>query len=97
MIPMAGGGRVPRRDVPAVYASWQMLYRWFRCRQRDGTRAKVLTRLPDEGDDGSAGEGVRRPARRVVDAATVRRLMPSSCYVEQDVVRPEWMRGCIHE
>jgi transposase len=97
---------VPWRDVPEVYAPWQMLYRWFRRWQRDGTWAKVLTRLQtvaDEGDDGSAGEGgevcdgVRRPARRVVGAATVRRLMPSSCYVDQDVVRPEWMRGCLHE
>jgi len=76
-----------------------MLYRWFRRWQRDGMWRRVLTRLPtvaDEADDGLAGEGVRRPARRVIGAATVRQLMPSSYYVDPDVFRPEWMRGCPH-
>lgn len=35
----------PWRDVPAGYAPWQTLYRWFRRWQRDGTWAKVLSDL----------------------------------------------------
>jgi transposase len=35
----------PWRDVPAGYAPWQTLYRWFRRWQRDGTWAKILSDL----------------------------------------------------
>lgn len=35
----------PWRDVPAGYAPWQTLYRWFRRWQRDGTWAKILSGL----------------------------------------------------
>ncbi len=36
---------VPWRDVPADYAPWQTLYRWFRRWQRDDTWARVLAGL----------------------------------------------------
>ena len=35
----------PWRDVPAVYAPWPTLYRWFRRWQRDGTWAAILAAL----------------------------------------------------
>jgi transposase len=44
----------PWRDVPEAYAPWQTLYRWFRRWQRDGTWAKILSRLQTRAD--AAGE-----------------------------------------
>jgi transposase len=41
---------VPWRDVPAVYAPWPTLYRWFRCWQRDGTWALIWSALQAAGD-----------------------------------------------
>ncbi|GAA4262801.1 hypothetical protein GCM10022255_101580 [Dactylosporangium darangshiense] len=41
---------VPWRDVPAAYAPWQTLYRWFRRWQRDGTCAQVLAALQATAD-----------------------------------------------
>ncbi|MFC7708177.1 IS5 family transposase, partial [Micromonospora lupini] len=40
----------PWRDVPANYAPWQTLYRWFRRWQRDGTWARVLAGLQAAAD-----------------------------------------------
>lgn len=41
---------VPWRDVLAVYAPWQTLYRWFRRWQRDGTWAQILASLQATAD-----------------------------------------------
>nr|BFE59701.1 IS5 family transposase [Dactylosporangium thailandense] len=38
------------RDVPAEYAPWQTLYRWFRRWQRDGTWARILAGLQQLAD-----------------------------------------------
>src|SRR6266508_4273323 len=40
----------PWRDVPAEYAPWPTLYRWFRRWQRDGTWAAVLAVLQAHAD-----------------------------------------------
>ncbi len=40
----------PWRDVPAVYAPWQTLYRWFRRWQRDGTWTRILAGLQTVAD-----------------------------------------------
>jgi transposase len=40
----------PWRDVPERYGSWQSIYGLFRCWQRDGTWARVWSRLQQLGD-----------------------------------------------
>src|SRR6266498_3842436 len=71
----------PWRDVPAEYAPWPTLYRWFRRWQRDGTWAAVLAVLQAR----SAGwwawtprSAVRISTRRVpVVTVTGRRNRPA--------------------
>ncbi|MEV5384404.1 transposase [Streptomyces sp. NPDC052721] len=40
----------PWRDVPERYGPWDRVYDLFRCWQRDGTWARILTQLQAEAD-----------------------------------------------